>query len=99
MCGRAQPSPPAVSRSAPCSHSTIAGRLAGAYRRIGRDDIADEVVSTMKAADYPIRSEIDPFLPYALHPPSYAGPQAWRTKQEVSRILADFPPTKIPSQL
>ena len=44
-------------------HSVIAGRLAGAYRRIGRGDIADEIVSTMKAADYAVRSEIDPFLP------------------------------------
>jgi len=41
-------------------HSTIAGRLAGAFRNIGRDRIADEIVKTMRAADYTI-SEDDPF--------------------------------------
>ncbi len=30
--------------------SVVAGRLAGGLRRIGRGDIADEIVSTMKAA-------------------------------------------------
>jgi|TARA_R100000049_G_C1957228_1_gene116472 fido (protein-threonine AMPylation protein) len=42
------------------SQSTVAGRLVGAFRRIGKDDIADEIASTMKAADYKIR-ETDPF--------------------------------------
>lgn len=41
-------------------HSTIAGRLAGALRNIGRDRIADEVLETMRAADYDVR-ESDPF--------------------------------------
>jgi len=41
-------------------HSTIAGRLAGAFRNIGRDDIADNVAGTMEAAGYAIR-ETDPF--------------------------------------
>lgn len=41
-------------------HSTIAGRLAGAFRNIGRDKIADQIVSTMKGADYDVR-ERDPF--------------------------------------
>ena len=41
-------------------HSTIAGRLAGAFRNIGRDRIADEIVKTMRAADYVV-SENDPF--------------------------------------
>ena len=40
--------------------TTIAGRLAGAFRNIGRDRIADDIVKTMKAADYDIR-EKDPF--------------------------------------
>lgn len=43
-------------------HSAIAGRLAGAYRRIGRADIADEILKTMKAAGYDVR-ETDPFAP------------------------------------
>jgi hypothetical protein len=41
-------------------HSTIAGRLAGAFRNIGRDRIADEILSTMKSAAYTVR-ETDPF--------------------------------------
>ena len=41
-------------------HSTIAGRLAGAFRNIGRDRIADDIVETMRAADFDVR-ESDPF--------------------------------------
>src|SRR6267142_7009340 len=41
-------------------HTVIAGRLAGAFRNIGRDRIADEIVKTMSAASYDVR-ESDPF--------------------------------------
>jgi len=41
-------------------HTTVAGRLAGAFRNIGRDRIADDIVRTMQTADYNIR-EKDPF--------------------------------------
>lgn len=41
-------------------HTTIAGRLAGALRNIGRDRIADDIVATMRDADYDVR-ESDPF--------------------------------------
>lgn len=41
-------------------HSVIAGRLAGAFRNIGRADIANEILQTMKAAGYDVR-ENDPF--------------------------------------
>jgi Fic/DOC family protein len=41
-------------------HSTIAGRLAGAFRNCGRARIADDIVKTMTAAGYEIR-ESDPF--------------------------------------
>lgn len=41
-------------------NSAIAGRLAGAFRRLGKKEIADEIVATMKAADYTVR-ETDPF--------------------------------------
>ncbi|MCP4698053.1 MAG: cell filamentation protein Fic [Gammaproteobacteria bacterium] len=41
-------------------HSTIAGRLAGAFRNIGRERIADDIVNTMRAAGYNVR-ENDPF--------------------------------------
>lgn len=40
--------------------SKVAGRLAGAFRNIGRDRIADEILATMKAADFDVR-ELDPF--------------------------------------
>jgi fido (protein-threonine AMPylation protein) len=43
-------------------HSAIAGRLAGAYRRLGRSDFAAEILSAMKAAGYDVR-EADPFTP------------------------------------
>ncbi|MFT3949137.1 MAG: Fic family protein [Agriterribacter sp.] len=51
-------------------HSTITGRLAGAFRNIGRDKIADQLVETVKQAGYDVREE-DPFesrLPLNLSP-------------------------------
>jgi fido (protein-threonine AMPylation protein) len=41
-------------------HTTIAGRLAGAFRNIGRDRIADDILKAMRAADYN-SYEQDPF--------------------------------------
>lgn len=41
-------------------HTLIAGRLAGAFRNIGRDQIADEILRTMTIAGYDAR-ENDPF--------------------------------------
>ncbi len=41
-------------------HSIVAGRIAGAFRNIGRDRIADEIIKSMRAADYDVR-ENDPF--------------------------------------
>ncbi|MCF8378961.1 MAG: Fic family protein [Bacteroidales bacterium] len=41
-------------------HSVKAGRIAGAFRNIGRDKIADEIVNTMKAVGFDVR-ENDPF--------------------------------------
>ena len=41
-------------------NSLIAGRLAGAFRNIGKDSIAEDIIKTMKAAGYHIR-ESDPF--------------------------------------
>ncbi len=41
-------------------HSAIAGRLAGAFRNVGKERIADEIVKTMSAAGYTVR-EHDPF--------------------------------------
>ena len=41
-------------------HSTIAGRLAGAFRNIGRDRIADDIIQAMRSAGYTVREQ-DPF--------------------------------------
>jgi fido (protein-threonine AMPylation protein) len=41
-------------------HSIIAGRLAGAFRSIGRERIANEIIAGMNSADYKVR-EKDPF--------------------------------------
>ena len=42
-------------------HVTAAGRLAGAFRNIGRGRLADEILSAMKTAMYDVR-EVDPFV-------------------------------------
>jgi hypothetical protein len=41
-------------------HSKIAARLAGAFRNIGREQIADNIVGTMQSAGYTV-NETDPF--------------------------------------
>lgn len=56
-----------LSRLLEGGHSTVAGRLAGAFRNIGRDRIADEIVGAMRAAGYTI-SESDPFEEQLLVP-------------------------------
>ncbi len=40
--------------------STVAGRLAGAFRNIGNEKIANDIIKTMQSAGYDIR-ETDPF--------------------------------------
>ncbi len=77
-------------------HSTIAGRLAGVFRRLGRTEIADEIVTTMKAADHVVR-EVDPFEPgHTIYVPRPATPPVigrlqalWAAAREV--VLAEFP--------
>jgi len=41
-------------------HNTIAGRLSGAFRHIGRDRIADEIIHTVQSAGYTVREQ-NPF--------------------------------------
>ena len=41
-------------------HSTVAGRLAGAFRNIGNDNIADDILDTMRSTGYDIREQ-NPF--------------------------------------
>lgn len=42
-------------------HSAVAGRLAGAFRNIGRGREADAILAAMRAADHAVR-EMDPFI-------------------------------------
>ncbi len=42
-------------------HSKVAGRLAGAFRNMGNDNIADNIIATMKSAGYTI-NESNPFV-------------------------------------
>ena len=48
-------------------HSTVAGRLAGAFRGIGRTRMANDIVGAMRAAGYTVR-ESDPFAAPAVNP-------------------------------
>ena len=49
-----------LSRLLDGGHSTIAGRLTGAFRNIGRHQIAETITATMRAAGYTV-NETDPF--------------------------------------
>ncbi len=49
-----------LSRLLDGGHSSIAGRLAGAFRNIGRDQIAETITATMRSAGYTV-NETDPF--------------------------------------
>jgi hypothetical protein len=77
-------------------HSTIAGRLAGAFRNIGRVTIADNIVETMRAAGYTI-TEADPFkgIPHVVLSPRETSPyvnrvtMTWQKMRE--DVLANFP--------
>ena len=77
-------------------HSTIAGRLAGAFRNIGRNDIADNIIDTIKAAGYTIResdsfASPSPILFTKKESSPYLGRihLMWHSMREV--VLAEFP--------
>ncbi|MEP7372197.1 MAG: Fic family protein [Chitinophagaceae bacterium] len=77
-------------------HSTIAGRLAGAFRSIGRERIADDIIKTMHAAGYGVR-ETNPFktiIPQELAAKEYSPyvnriKLLWYEMREV--VIAHFP--------
>jgi hypothetical protein len=77
-------------------HSTIAGRLAGAFRNIGRDRIADDILSAMRAAGYDVReqdpfaSRIDLALPRREASP-YAGRIRLMWRQMRGTVIEKFP--------
>jgi len=73
-----------------------AGQIAGALRRIGRPEMADEIVRTMKRAGYDVR-ESDPFapeqtfgeLPAAVAPIVGRIQAMWDTMRDA--VIANFP--------
>ena len=71
-------------------HSTVAGRLAGAFRNIGRCTIADNIVATMRAAGYTV-NETDPFK--GLPPMAFAlretSPYVNRARMTWDKMRAD----------
>ena len=77
-------------------HSVVAGRLAGALRRLGRATSADEILTVMKRVGYDIR-ENDPFAPAQtfstsnrVHAPIVGRLQSmWTTFREP--VIAAFP--------
>ncbi len=77
-------------------HTTLAGRLAGAFRNIQRDRIADQIMETFKQADYDIREE-DPFdtrLELKLSPRErspYANRIRLIWQQMREAVMANFP--------
>lgn len=85
-----------LSRLLEGGHSVVAGRVAAAFRRVGRADAADEIVEAMKAAGYDVR-EIDPFNPARTFgilnpgtPPIVGRVRAlWESTREV--VAASFP--------
>lgn len=74
-------------------HSVIAGRLAGAFRNIGRDDIAQRIVKDMGRATYKVR-ETDPFEAPAPFTLSQREPSPYVTRMRLMwhTMREDIPP-------
>ncbi len=86
-------------------HSKVAGRLAGAFRNIGRHAIADQIIVTMKSADYTV-TEVDPFEDQStitfstreLSPYVNRIRMSWASMRET--VIEHFPsPPEIPSDI
>ncbi|WP_421995365.1 Fic family protein [Roseococcus sp.] len=77
-------------------HSTVAGRLAGALRHVGRGDLADQIEMTFRRAAYDYR-ETDPFVTPPRSGPlrGYVAPivgrirTLWETSRQ--RVIDAFP--------
>ena len=48
-------------------HGTVAGRLAAAFRDVGRDRVANDIVETMRATEFAVRES----NPFATPPPAW----------------------------
>jgi len=80
------------------SHSAVAGRLAGAFRAIGRPALADEILGAMRGAGYVV-NEVNPFENPLLTPLPGGRPESpyvqrlrltWAQMRE--RVMTVFPP-------
>lgn len=88
-----------LSRLLEGGHATIAGRLAGAFRRLGDASVANEIVVAMRAADHVVR-ETDPFDPDRASPPLLRSvppivarlKTLWASSRGVVRDLFPAPP-------
>ena len=87
------------------SHSVVAGRLAGAFRALGRTAYADSIVNTMKSADYVVIEN----SPFDVAPPALPGgrpesPHAQRLRATWERmrgvVIANLPaPKPLPADI
>lgn len=86
-----------LSRLLDGGHSSIAGRLAGAFRNIGRDQIAETITATMRTAGYTV-NETDPFndRPLVAIGPRETSPAVNRLRMSWAEmrdaVLERFPP-------
>jgi len=98
-----------LSRLLAGAHSTVAGRLAGAFRNIGRDQIADNIIASMRAAGFTV-NEMDPFKdkPAIFFPARETSPYVsrlrmmWETMREAIAQVFPAPPgtnADVPSYL
>lgn len=73
-------------------HTVIAGRLAGAFRNIGRDREADDILAAMRAADYQAR-EVDPFKDHVVRAPYRRDPSPYvqRIRMLWQKMRDDIP--------
>lgn len=80
------------------SHPAVAGRLAGAFRAIGRPALADDILGAMRAAGYAV-SETNPFekprrtlLPGGRPESPYVQRLRLMWAEMRARVIAAFPP-------
>jgi hypothetical protein len=85
-------------------HSTVAGRLAAAFRGIGNERIADDIVDAMRAVGYTVH-EVNPFADtpsgLAVHEPSpYINRLGMNWQRMREQVLDIFPrpPRKPPTK-
>jgi hypothetical protein len=84
----------------PAGESTVAGRLAGAFRNIGKNGIADNIIEAMRAAGYSI-TENDPFeeTPVIIFSERALSPYVNRMRMHWADmrgvVLKNFPPAPL----